>query len=99
MMRRCEFGWKLKADYVRVIQDLDNKRVNRKEDHRLQNHLAKRRITAMRKVQSLIPGSLMSQMPQPILTRDESQFLVRDTKYPVLTDILRVRICGQGSIG
>ena len=68
----------LKGDYLKVIKDLDNKKVMRKENHRLQNRLAKDHIATRRKLQALIPGSPASWMAQPILKRNESQFLRPD---------------------
>ena len=62
----------LKGDNVKVIEDLDNKRVKREKDPHLQNHLTKGHIAAMRKVQSLFPKSPTSRIPQPILKRDKT---------------------------
>ena len=90
---------KLKRDNVKVIEDLDNKRVKREEDPCLQYRLAKSHIAARREVRSLISSSPASLIPQPELTRDETQLLIRKTRYPVLTDILRVRVRGQSSTG
>ena len=53
----------LKGDYVKVIEDQDNKRVKRKEDPRLQNCLAKGHIVTKRKMWSLIPNSPASLAP------------------------------------
>ena len=92
-------GRKLKGDNVKVIEDLDNKRVKREEDPCLQNCLTKIHITARREVRSLISDSLASRIPQPKLTRDETQLLIGKTRYPVLVDILRVRVRGQSSTG
>ena len=89
----------LKRDYVEVINDLDNEMVKGEKDPCLQNYLAKGHVVARRKVRSLIPSGPTSQMPQPIFTRDESQFLGGKPRYLVLTDILGVRVCGRSSIG
>ena len=89
----------LKRDYVKIIEDLDNKRVKREEDPHLQNCLTKGHVAARRKVRSLIPSSPESWMPQPILTRDESQFLIEKLRYLVLTDISGVGVYRRGSTG
>ena len=62
----------LKGDYVKIIEDLDNKRVKREEEPCLQNCLAKSHVATKRNMWSLIPNSLASRMPQPVLMRDES---------------------------
>ena len=81
---------KLKGDNIKVIKDLDNKRVKREKDPRLQDRLAKGHIVARGEVQSLISGSPTSRVPQPKLTRNETQFLVRKIRDPVLTDISQI---------
>ena len=90
---------KLKEDNVKVIEDLDNKRVKREEDPRLQNRLTKSHIAMRKEVQSLISGSPASQIPQPKLMRDETQLLVGKTRYLIFADISRVEVHGRGSTG
>ena len=88
----------LKGDYVEVIKDLGNERVKGEEDPHLINCLAKGHVAVRRKVRSLIPSGLGSQMPQPIFMGDESQFLSRKPIYLVLTNILGVKVRGRSSI-
>ena len=52
-------------DNVKVIKDLDNKRVKREEDSRLQNQLAKSHLAVRREVGSLVSGGPASRVPQP----------------------------------
>ena len=79
-----EVWGELKGDYVEIVKDLGNERIKGEEDPRLQNYLTKGHVAARRKVHSLIPSSPMSQMRQPIVTRDEPQFLGGKPRYPVL---------------
>ena len=89
---------KLKEDHVKVIKDLDNKRMKRKEDP-IQNRISKCHIATRRKVRSLIPSSPVSQMPQPILTRDETQLLVGKTRSLVLIVISKSKsTCGASLV-
>ena len=90
---------KLKEDNVKVIEDLDNKRVKREEDPRLQNRLTKSHIAMRKEVRSLISGSPASQIPQPKFMRDETQLIVGKTRYLIFADISRVEVHGRGSTG
>ena len=90
---------KLKGDNVRVIEDLDNKKVKREEDPCLQDRLAEGHIVEKGEVRSLIFGSPASRVPQPKLARNETQLLVRKTRDPVLADMSQVRVRGRHSTG
>ena len=90
---------KLKGDNVKIIEDLDNKEVNRQEDPDLQNRLSKSHIASGREERSLILDNPVRKVPQPELTRDEAQLLVRKVRHPVLVDISRVGACGRGFTG
>ena len=67
---------KLKGDDVKVIKDLDNKKVKREIDPYLQNRLAECHVTIKGEVRSLIFDSPVSRVPQPKLARMKPSFLL-----------------------
>ena len=71
--------------------------MKREKDPCLQDRLAEGHIAMRGEVQSLIFGSLEGRVPQPKLTRNEAQLLVRKTRDLVLTDISRVGVYGWAS--
>ena len=68
---------KQKGNNVKVIKDLDNKRVKKEIDPPLHNRLIEGHVATTGEVRPLISSSPASRVPQPKLGRNKTQLFIR----------------------